>query len=46
MRLELSRPEVALVVRHLLTGCTRCLTVTHRLWALGEQVPLGVESGL
>ncbi len=36
MRRELSRPEVAFIVRHLLTGCARCLRVTRQVWALGE----------
>ena len=45
LRSELSGPEVALVVRHLLAGCTRCLAVTRRLWALGERAPLDAESG-
>jgi hypothetical protein len=46
MRSELSPAEVAQVIRHLLIGCTRCQSVTRRLWALGERVPSGAESGL
>ena len=46
MCLELSRAEVAPLVRHLLTGCTRCRAVTRRLWALGEMAPLDAESRL
>ena len=46
MRLELSGPEVAQIICHLLAGCTRCLAVTRRLWALGERAPLDAESGL
>ena len=37
---RLSRPEVAVVVRHLLTGCPACLQVTRRLWDLGDRAPL------
>ena len=40
LRGELSRPEVARVVRHLLTGCPACLQVTRRLWDLGDRAPL------
>lgn len=35
---ELSRAESSSVVRHLLTGCPRCVAVTGRLWALGERL--------
>ncbi len=41
---ELSRPEVLAVVRHLLTGCPRCVEVTRRLWALGEWAPHAAET--
>jgi hypothetical protein len=34
---KLPQPEALPVVRHLLTGCPRCLTVTRRLWDLGER---------
>jgi hypothetical protein len=37
MRRELSRPEVLAVVRHLLTGCPRCVVVTRRSWDLGKR---------
>lgn len=36
MRSELPQREVLDVVRHLLHGCTRCQSVTRRLWELGE----------
>lgn len=36
IRGELLRAEVLVVVRHLLTGCPRCTSVTQRLWMLGE----------
>lgn len=34
---KLPQPQVFPVVRHLLTGCPRCLAVTRRLWDLGER---------
>jgi len=39
MRCELKRPERPAVVRHLLTGCPRCLAVTQRLWDFGDRAP-------
>lgn len=36
---DLSRQEVRGVVRHLLRGCRGCLSVTQRLWQLGEGLP-------
>ena len=45
MRLELPRPEVVPIVRHLLTGCSCCLEVTRRFWERGESaasIPRGV----
>ena len=42
MRGKLPRSEVLAVVRHLLTGCPRCLIVTHRLWILRERAPRGL----
>ena len=36
MRLDLSRPEVIQIVRHLMTGCSCCLEVTRRFWERGE----------
>jgi hypothetical protein len=36
---ELARAEVAGLVRHLLTGCPRCVALTRRLWALGKAQP-------
>ncbi len=35
---ELSPAGCSAVVRHLLTGCPRCVAVTRRLWALGERL--------
>ncbi|HEX9940529.1 MAG TPA: hypothetical protein VGG03_00820 [Thermoanaerobaculia bacterium] len=35
MRASLPGPEARAVVRHLLSGCPRCLRVTRRLWGLG-----------
>jgi hypothetical protein len=32
IRGELPRDEAPAIVRHLLTNCTRCLTVTRELW--------------
>ncbi|MBW8874024.1 MAG: hypothetical protein JF614_03605 [Acidobacteria bacterium] len=32
LRSELPRPQVASIVRHLLTGCPQCREVTGRLW--------------
>jgi len=43
MRGELSRPKIALIVRHLLSGCTRCPKVTRRLWELADET-LDLES--
>jgi hypothetical protein len=43
MRNELSRREVAPIVRHMLTGCTQCLQVTRPLWELGERSPRTLE---
>jgi hypothetical protein len=40
MRGELKRLAVSVLVRHLLSGCPRCVAVTRRLWNLGE-LPLG-----
>jgi hypothetical protein len=39
MRGELPRPEVLAVVRHLLTGCPRCVAVTRPWWGLGKRPP-------
>jgi len=36
---DLSRPEVRGVVRHLLRGCRGCISVTQRLWQIGEGLP-------
>jgi hypothetical protein len=43
LRGELSRSEVAKVVRHLLAGCPACQQVTRRLWDLGDRAPLDME---
>jgi hypothetical protein len=37
MRVELPRPEVLAVVRHLLTKCPECAKVTGPLWRAGAQ---------
>ncbi|HEX7185233.1 MAG TPA: hypothetical protein VF756_25640 [Thermoanaerobaculia bacterium] len=39
MRAELKSAERKAIVRHLLTGCPRCVEVTRRLWALGDFSP-------
>lgn len=39
MRAELESAERKVVVRHLLTGCPRCIQVTRRLWELGDFSP-------
>lgn len=41
MRSELSPPEAALIVRHLMSGCTECLKVTRPFWDLMELKRLG-----
>jgi len=43
MRNEAGAQERRTVVLHLLTGCARCVTLTRRLWSLGEAHP--PESG-
>lgn len=41
------RMECRKIVRHLLTGCPRCLQITGRLWTLGEPAePQPAESRL
>jgi hypothetical protein len=42
----LPREEVRAIVRHLLTGCPRCVEVTRRLWNLGDAPPLHLEESL
>ncbi len=37
LRGELSPAEGGAVVRHLLTGCPRCLAVTRRFWSLAKR---------
>jgi hypothetical protein len=44
MRRELSGPVNAWVVRHLLTGCPACVSVTRRLWALADGAPPDAEA--
>jgi hypothetical protein len=39
MRGELCPPEVVLIVRHMLAGCTECQKMTRPLWELMEQSP-------
>lgn len=39
MRAEAGGLERRNVVRHLLTRCPRCLSVTQRLWSLGNLRP-------
>jgi len=39
MRNETVGEERRQVVRHLLTGCERCVAVTRRLWRLGDARP-------
>ncbi|HEV8578277.1 MAG TPA: hypothetical protein VGX68_04280 [Thermoanaerobaculia bacterium] len=39
---EQPRSEVAVVVRHMLTGCPLCLEVTRRLWSLADRAPRGL----
>jgi hypothetical protein len=36
MRSELPEQERRVVVRHLLTGCPRCVSVTRQIWSLGD----------
>lgn len=36
MRNELQGQERRLVVRHLLTGCPQCVSVTRKIWSLGD----------
>lgn len=46
MRLELPRPEVVPIVRHLMTGCSCCLEVTRRYWELGESAAPMIPRGM
>lgn|GEM_PF-5152616 len=45
MRNELSGVERRRLIRHLLTGCPRCVKVTRRCWTLGSR-PLADGSKL
>lgn len=36
MRNDLQEPERRVVVRHLLTGCPRCVSVTREIWSLAD----------
>ena len=40
MACELSRPEVASIVRHLLKGCPECSRRTRQLWRFGDEALL------
>jgi len=46
MRNEVDGPERRRVVRHLLSGCARCVEVTRRFWDLGEPPRGGRPAGL
>jgi hypothetical protein len=37
LRGDLPRPEGLRVIRHLLTGCAKCLEVTRPVWALADR---------
>jgi tetratricopeptide (TPR) repeat protein len=43
MRNQVDSQERLRIVRHLLAGCSRCVTVTRHLWNLGEAVSKGGE---
>ena len=43
MRGQLSRPEAAVIVRHLLSQCPQCVAVTRKTWRLGDPPP-GLEA--
>ncbi len=45
MRNEAGAQERRAVILHLLSGCARCVTLTRRLWNLGEAPPEARESG-
>jgi len=34
---ELPRQEALTIVRHLLSGCSRCRSVTRRVWQLADE---------
>ena len=38
LRGELSAAECRTVVRHLLTGCPRCVAITGHCWPLGSKI--------
>src|SRR5215813_10231741 len=42
MRNELSAAERRRLIRHLLTGCPRCVKVTRRCWMLGSRLLINV----
>jgi tetratricopeptide (TPR) repeat protein len=46
MRNEAGAQERRTVILHLLTGCARCVTLTRRLWNLGEAPPETGQSGM
>ncbi|HEY2738941.1 MAG TPA: hypothetical protein VGK45_11100 [Thermoanaerobaculia bacterium] len=45
MRNELAGVERRRLIRHLLTGCPRCVKVTRRCWMLGSRPLSGVVAG-
>jgi len=40
---SLPREEARAIVRHLLTGCRKCIVITLRFWRLGNRAP-GLEA--
>ena len=45
MRNELAGIERRRLIRHLLTGCPRCVKVTRRCWTLGSRPLAGTADG-
>jgi tetratricopeptide (TPR) repeat protein len=46
MRNEAEPAERRWIVRHLIAGCARCLTVTRKLWSLGDAPDVAVDDGI